>query len=473
MTGAMNGLLMLIHTYKFDIEDLRKGRIISQPSGTHFDASYGLDVHDLVIMALTAEDEGYINTAARLLRSAHLMVKKGDTHLEQDEVKALTKHRKVILAKHNGLLEKRKTFLSDKDVVNIHMLDENLVKKKKQPKYVTSGKSQKLDWNIMHNHGGMFSLMERQLEGCRDFSMSKGVEKPQHCYRLHHADPFHRLAPFKLEVASTLPDPHIVVIHGMLEEEDIRHWVDWATPRLSRSRNSQPGGLKNSAADKGSRKVRTVYKSVNAWKDIIVFEGEKFINASTRNGYVGEGDYTPDNFTVLDSRAERLSKRLERAVALNVTNQWSSHTSYQVTNYGLGGTCEGHLDAYGYEEGKYIEPGSGRQGLATTGDYMATVMGWLEETPLGGATTFFSAGVQVTLRPTRGSIAFWFSQFKDGTLDQATWHGGCPVAIGAKWIFNKWIYSFNNWNRHPCARWPARGRQFHEIRRSWPASSVF
>ena len=44
-------------------------------------------------------------------------------------------------------------------------------------------------------------------------------------------------------------------------------------------------------------------------------------------------EYTPDNFTILDKRAERLSSRLEKALNLNITNQLSS----QVTNYGLAG----------------------------------------------------------------------------------------------------------------------------------------
>ena len=34
-----------------------------------------------------------------------------------------------------------------------------------------------------------------------------------------------------------------------------------------------------------------------------------------------------------------------------VTHFASSVTKYQVTNYGLGGTCETHIDPYGYLEG--------------------------------------------------------------------------------------------------------------------------
>ena len=29
-------------------------------------------------------------------------------------------------------------------------------------------------------------------------------------------------------------------------------------------------------------------------------------------------------------------------------------------------------------------------------------------------------------------------------------HGGCPILLGSKWIFNKWIYYFDQWKNYPC-----------------------
>ena len=29
-------------------------------------------------------------------------------------------------------------------------------------------------------------------------------------------------------------------------------------------------------------------------------------------------------------------------------------------------------------------------------------------------------------------------------------HGGCPVVMGSKWILNKWIQSYNQWDTLPC-----------------------
>ena len=475
MVGALHGLTMIIHAYKLKIELLSQGQLSSETYGERFEAGSKLEVTDLVFLAQTAEDEGYLDTAANLLQGALSLAEAPESQVDATQVKALKKKRKIIFATHNGLLKKRHSYLSDTNVVNSYMLDEKLERAKKQPKFVTRGESLQIDWERLQDYGGIFSEMERLLEGCRNFPRTNLRKQPLHrktrtCRHLHHSDPFHRLAPFKMEVASEHPDPHIVVIHGMLEEEDIRHWVDWAAPRLSRTRfDSKP----HQPPAKGSDKVRIIHKAVQAWKNTITFEGEKDVDVGTGTGYPGLGEYTPDNFTILDHRAERLSRRLERALALNVTNQWSSHT-YQVTNYGLAGTCEAHVDPHGYLEGK---PVSGeRVGLKVTGDYIATTMGWLEDTPSGGATTFFNFGMTTTVWPTKGSVAFWFSLLQDGTRDRLTSHGGCPVAFGSKWIFNKWIYSFNNWNRYPCGLRPANARSAYDWaqhRITWPRKSYF
>ena len=54
------------------------------------------------------------------------------------------------------------------------------------------------------------------------------------CILVHHRDPFTQLGPFKIEVA--YHNPSIVIIHELFTEEDTAYLVDWATPRLSRTR---------------------------------------------------------------------------------------------------------------------------------------------------------------------------------------------------------------------------------------------
>ena len=81
---------------------------------------------------------------------------------------------------------------------------------------------------------------------------------------------------------------------------------------------------------------------------------------------------------------------------------------------------------------------------------MATMMGWLEDVEVGGATAFADPGNEVLVWPTRGSAAFWFNLDRKGFRDQRLLHGGCPIIKGSKWILNKWIFYFDQLKKFPC-----------------------
>ena len=59
------------------------------------------------------------------------------------------------------------------------------------------------------------------------------------CILVHQRDPFSQLGPFKIEVA--YHNPSIVIIHELFTEEDTDYLVDFATPRLSRTRQIKHG----------------------------------------------------------------------------------------------------------------------------------------------------------------------------------------------------------------------------------------
>lgn len=447
MHGAVKALLTIVHTYNMDVEKLRQGILqvnFRDNVGQSYKAETHLGVNDLAVIALASKDRGYINTAVKFARSATKASK--EENIKDAEVEKLQKMKINLMLFHNGYLTKRKTYLTDEHVLLPYILDEELERKKSQPKFVRSGDVKKMSHTFSMTHGGWFFDMQRLMDGCRGFDNSKTFEtraSGQRCHLTHHRDPYTRLGPFKVEYANQ--EPLTVVIHGIMEPEDTEHFVKWATPRLSRNRNTNEHEHK--AAMKASRdenKVRTIYKSVQAWLTSITWEGEM---SGKEDRPAEDFEYTPANFTVYDHRAEKLSRRFELALNLNITNQFSSHT-YQVTNYGLGGLCEAHVDPHGYQEGKDIS--GDRMKLFHTGDYIGTVMGWLGDTQVGGGTSFYKFGSEVTVHPEKGAIAFWFSLDKDGKRDSASNHGGCPVAMGSKWILNKWIYGFNNWHKHPC-----------------------
>ena len=452
--GAVKGLLIISHTYHMDIEKLRKG-IISMNQGSGFEvfkAESTLGMDDLHVLTETALELGFINTAAKCIRSA---IKAG---IEEKADKAMMRGvlglKKRVLNMHNSLLTKRKTFLTDEQVTHPYILNEEMEKHEKQPKFIKNLKHQEYDLMKMMKYEGDFYDMERMMEGCRS-GQSTAEKSDITCNLVQHSDPYVKLGPFKLEYASR--SPHVVVLHDIMTEEDIQHFVQFASPRLSRDRGEETDSS-YSRREREEGKVKVIYKSVQAWMKTIMFAGDD------------REDYTPDNFTIIDRRAEKLSARLEKCLNLNVTGQWSSH-QYQVTNYGIGGLCETHIDPFGYLEGVDI---TSRNHLRNTGDYIGTVMGWLQDTPAGGSTTFFKLNTRVNIWPTRGSAAFWFSLYRDGVRDPASSHGGCPVAVGSKWILNKWIYSFNNWNKQPCH--PSHTQKFQyqdKVRMTWPDTSYY
>jgi len=105
----------------------------------------------------------------------------------------------------------------------------------------------------------------------------------------------------------------------------------------------------------------------------------------------------------------------------------------------------------------------------------ATTMAWLDDVEAGGATSFTLSKVERVVMPRRfewlnlnfifslwkekishfrGSMAFWYSLDRKGFRDPRSTHGGCPVLKGSKWILNKWIYYFNQFQNFPCSTSP-------------------
>ena len=107
-----------------------------------------------------------------------------------------------------------------------------------------------------------------------------------------------------------------------------------------------------------------------------------------------------------------------------------------------------HVDPFGYEEG--VELSEEHHILSRKGDYIATFMGWFEETEAGGNTAFTFENFEGTVEPIKGSAAFWINLSSCHIRDRRSQHGGCPVLKGSKWIVNKWIFSWDQWKNWPC-----------------------
>ena len=102
-----------------------------------------------------------------------------------------------------------------------------------------------------------------------------------------------------------------------------------------------------------------------------------------------------------------ISRRIERASGFNLTTRFGA-SMYQTTNYGLSGMVERHMDPWGYESGKALP--RDRYELVLTGDYIATFMGWFQETIAGGGTAFDTKNYEGLIEPDEDLVALFQEQ---------------------------------------------------------------
>ena len=296
------------------------------------------------------------------------------------------------------------------------------------------------------------SVCREELKGNGQFMNPRMTSYIPKCSFIHHFNPFVKLGPFHLEIHFYRPFRGI--FHDFLSEKEMQRTVNISIPKLSASRTSMnktkylaPYGRNN----KDFRKPNTVEKSVVTWLfDIEYNEKQVFYKTSKKNKplkYDVMPLHDPYSFTVTDRMLFILSKRVESAINLNITKRHSS-SPYQTTNYGLAGIVERHIDPIGYEKGAIIE--EEQKHLIQSGDIIATFMAWLKDTDLGGATAFTEQNFENAVYPKKGSAAFWFNLSSCHTKDSRAKHAACPVLKGTKWIFNKWMYSYDQWKQIPC-----------------------
>ncbi|ODM96536.1 Prolyl 4-hydroxylase subunit alpha-2 [Orchesella cincta] len=147
--------------------------------------------------------------------------------------------------------------------------------------------------------------------------------------------------------------------------------------------------------------------------------------------------------TWLDAYSLRNPEKLRSVMQLieKITGLYTikpgSSEELQVACYGTSHHYDEHLDAI-------QDP----RRTITTGERIATFMVYLSTVEQGGKTAFPVLGTAAD--PIQGSGVFWYNMRKNGEPDKRTWHGGCPVAHGIKWVMNSWILEHENFLKYPC-----------------------
>ncbi|MBL8389708.1 MAG: 2OG-Fe(II) oxygenase [Hydrogenophaga sp.] len=191
-----------------------------------------------------------------------------------------------------------------------------------------------------------------------------------------------------VDVIVSISMPRVVVLGGLLSDEECDALIEASRPRLARSLTVQT-----------------------------VTGGEELNPDRTSSGmFFGRGE-------------NDLVKRIEARIARLVNWPVENGEGIQVLNYKTGAEYKPHYDYFDPDE-----PGTPTI-LKRGGQRVGTVVMYLNEPARGGGTTFPDIGLEVA--PVRGNAVFFsYNRPHPGTM---TLHGGAPVIEGEKWVATKWM----------------------------------
>jgi prolyl 4-hydroxylase len=192
----------------------------------------------------------------------------------------------------------------------------------------------------------------------------------------------------KVCVLQAMQNPRVVVLGGLLSDEECEALIELAKPRLARSLTVA---------------TKTGGEEVNADR--------------TSNG-------------MFFQRGENeLVKRIEERIARLVDWPEENGEGLQVLHYRPGTEYKPHYDYF-----DPLEPGTPTI-LKRGGQRVATLIMYLAEPEKGGATCF--PDVQLEVAPKRGNAVFF--SYERAHPSTRSLHGGTPVTAGEKGIATKWL----------------------------------
>ncbi len=192
----------------------------------------------------------------------------------------------------------------------------------------------------------------------------------------------------QVAVLSNLRHPRVVVLGGLLGDDECDELVSLARERIQRS------------------------------ETFLMDEGVSVVHeARTSDGMF------------FDRAENALCRRIEARIA--ALCQWpiENGEGIQILRYGPGAEYKPHYD--------YFDPAlaGSRKVLERGGQRVASLVMYLNTPRRGGATTFPDAGIEVS--PIKGNAVF-FSYDRPHPMTK-TLHGGAPVLEGEKWLATQWL----------------------------------
>ena len=168
---SMNALAVMIHSHDMDVDIFSKGEIPANKYGngeSPLIASRVLTANDLGNIAIRAIEYGFIGTGTVILKSAINAPRAyEDENFEKMFAKILRDTQKL----HNGYLEKHKSIYTDSYSLKPYLIDEDMKKKKKQPKFIKAGDHINLlkMGDSLRNDDAQYARTSYMLQSCGKF----------------------------------------------------------------------------------------------------------------------------------------------------------------------------------------------------------------------------------------------------------------------------------------------------------------
>ncbi|XP_075148853.1 prolyl 4-hydroxylase subunit alpha-2-like [Haematobia irritans] len=207
--------------------------------------------------------------------------------------------------------------------------------------------------------------------------------------------PYYYVGPMKMEELSL--DPFVAYYHQAICDDEMEDIIEAVSETLERSKVGQSS----------VSRYDEVRVSKNSW---LRYEENRFL--------------------------DKISQRLQDITGLSIRDG----EYLQVVNYGIGGHYGPHHDFFPKQE------------KDMKGNRILTALFYINDVELGGATAF--PALKLAVQPIRGSLVMWYNYHKSLEKDFRTWHAGCPVLQGSKWVCNEWFSTYGQEFNRPCGLQP-------------------
>ena len=450
--SVCSAIALIQETNEFNTSDLAQGNIVLE-NGKVFKSDYKLTINDQQAIGSVACQNHWYDTCIQWLTIA---LQNSNQNPNMVDLKDLKRTYKKAIDAHDKYLD-TKGPVSKKHRTFPLPFDKNLRKKKKFKKKKALTKVEKVrEYHPLFQYEIGQNLKDNNLFTCKEGEKwrTEKFNAKLKCYNLHHNDAYLKLGPFQLEEKNY--DPYVVIFRQILHNSEISHFLSTAKNNLKRSLF----GGSRTGLTRTSKQTWLHDKTFNLPDTFMEEIVPKGVKNPYKDGYLmaqnmKEPPALPANYTlylkVIDKIAFKLSLKIQLATKLHLMGVFSSE-SYQIANYGIGGQYATHWDAAGYFEQEHFKDEKKLQNEAAyykaVGDRFATFMAYLSDVQVGGKTAFPLLGVAADA--VKGDAVFWINVKSSGKVHPLTAHSGCPVLIGSKWITNKWIQYYDQYEKFKC-----------------------